>query len=161
MWPINFRSYTTLAPTTKANNQTVTTVGWARGNASDMLLRWFPVNIDISLTLLRVQRSDDSTNGSDGTWSTVGNSTFGTSLITGGAIGAVSVLPTASDAGKFWTVYIPKARYLYYRWNFTVGAGSTGTQYVADAIGFGLFQGPSTDVDRGGVTGSFLVSVND
>lgn len=156
MWPINHKIFQVVAPTTKANNETVNVAGFDRAGWHDIMVVWHPINIDVALTLLRLDYSDDDAS-SGSTWTALTGSVFATAEKPNGDS---TVLPTSSDAGKSWIWYISKARHRHYRVTFTIGNGSTGSQYVVWAQGFAPDSGPFNDVARGGVAGSFLAVQN-
>lgn len=167
MWPINFVQGQVVAPTVKTNNGSKSVEGCRRQDNGDLLITFVPVEIDIAMTALKLKYSDDSTNGTDGTWTDLDGSAFGTAY---NESGVLSVLPGAGDDGKMWHWYLPKARRAWYQVYFTVGAGVAGVREVVHMIKFAPSGGPINNEQRGGldaagtafqsVDGSFLVVPN-
>ena len=101
--------------------------------------------LDIALTALKLQESDDS--GMSGAADITG-CVFGTS--TNPDTNAVSALPTATDDNKFFTFYVDlQGRKRYIDLVATGGDGATGTFLTAWADLFNGNEVPDSATDRG------------
>ena len=123
---------------------TTTFTNAPREDGKGLVVTFVPVFADIAMTALKLQGSNDGTTAVD---------------VTEGNFAAAEgpydiALPSATDDNKAWMWNITLPKFKYYRVTGTAGNGSTGVQWVVTFDTFNIGEGPRTDAQYGGTTGS-------